>query len=95
MAFQHPLARKAKVWTALTRDGTQQRVLVVATTVVLDPKNKKYRSSLVDRLSNAERAYLADSNEAEWFVLIGGKPKEWKPDWTADVNREPLTLEMV
>jgi hypothetical protein len=94
MAFQHPLARKAKVWTALTRDGTQQRILVVATTVVLDPKNKKYRRSLVDRLSNAAMAYLADSNEAASFVLIGGKPKEWER-WSAAVNREALTLEMV
>ena len=95
MAFEHPLARKAKVWTALSRDGTQQRILGVATTVVLDPKNKKYRRSLVDRLSNAARAYLADTNEAASFVLIGGKPKEWRPDGSAAVNREPLTLEMV
>ena len=95
MAFEHPLARRAGVWTATSGDGTQQRILVVATTVVLDPKNKKYRRSLVDRLSTAARAYLADSNEAEWFVLIDGKPKEWKSDWGAEVNREPQTREMV
>ena len=95
MAFEHPLARRAGVWTATSGDGTQQRILVVATTVVLDPKNKKYRRSLVDRLSTAARAYLADSNEAEWFVLIDGKPKVWKSDWGAEVNREPQTREMV
>jgi hypothetical protein len=95
MAFEHPLARRAGVWTATSGDGMQRRILVVTTTVALDPKDKGYRKSLVDRLSNAARAYLADSNEAGWFVLIGGEPKKWTPYWDALNGRQAQTREMV
>ena len=78
MAFEHPLARRARVWTATSRDGTQQRILVVSTTVTLDPTDQRYRKPLVDRLSSAAGAYLTDSNEAAWFVLINGERKGLK-----------------
>ena len=60
MAFSHPLARGAKVWTAKAHDGSEQRVLVVVTTIPLDPGEKGYKKSLVERLSRAARDYLAD-----------------------------------
>jgi hypothetical protein len=70
MAFSHPLARGAKVWIAKAHDGSEQRVLVVITTIPLDPGEKGYKKSLVERLSRAARDYLADSNEAASFMLM-------------------------
>jgi hypothetical protein len=70
MAFSHPLARGAKVWTARAHDGSEERVLVIVTTIALDPGEKGYKKSLVERLSRAARDYLGDSNEAASFMLI-------------------------
>jgi hypothetical protein len=70
MAFSHPLARGAKVWIAKAHDGSEQRVLVVITTIPLDPGEKGYKKSLVERLSRAARDYLAESNEAASFMLM-------------------------
>ena len=70
MTFSHPLARAAKVWTAKTHDGAEQRVLVIVTTIPLGPDDKGYKKSLVERLSGAARDYLADSNEAASFLLM-------------------------
>ena len=76
MAFSHPLARGAKVWTAKTHDGGEQRVLVIVTTIPLDPGEKGYKKSLVERLSRAARDYLADSNDAASFMLMS-RLRDW------------------
>ena len=76
MAFSHPLARGAKVWTARAHDGSEQRVLVIVTTIALDPGEKGYKKSLVERLSRAARDYLADSNEAPSFLLMS-RLRDW------------------
>jgi hypothetical protein len=76
MSFSHPLARGAKVWTAKTHDGSEQRVLVIVTTIPLEPNEKGYRKSLVERLSRAAREHLASSNEAASFMLIP-RLREW------------------
>ena len=60
MAFSHPLARGAKVWTARAQDGSEQRVLVIITTIPLDPGEKGYKKSLVERLSRGARDYLTE-----------------------------------
>ena len=78
MAFSHPLARSAKVWTAVAFDGGEQRVLVIVTTIELEPNHKGYKKALVERLSRAAREYLADSKEAAAFMLIP-RPRDWKP----------------
>jgi hypothetical protein len=70
MAFSHPLARASKVWTARTHDGAEQRVLVIVTTIPLEPNEKGYKRSLVERLSRAAREYLGDSSEAASFLLM-------------------------
>ena len=77
MTFSHPLARASKVWTARTHDGGEQRVLVIVTTIPLEPNDKGYKKSLVERLSRAARDYLADSNEAALFVLVN-RARDWK-----------------
>jgi hypothetical protein len=77
MAFSHPLARGAKVWTARTQDGSEQSVLVIVTTIPLEPDHEGYKKSLVERLSRAARDYLADSNEAASFLLVN-RLRDWK-----------------
>jgi len=77
MAFSHPLARGAKVWTAKAPDGAEQRVLVIVTTISLEPGNKAYKKSLVERLSRAAHDYLVDSHEASSFLLIS-RLRDWK-----------------
>ena len=76
MAFVHPLARGAKVWTAKSNDGVEQRVLVIVTTIALDPRKKGYKKSLVERLSLAAQEHLANSNEAASFMLIN-RLRDW------------------
>jgi hypothetical protein len=76
MAFSHPLARGAKVWTARAHDGSEQRVLVIVTTIPLDPGEKGYKKSLVERLSRAARDYLADSDEAASYLLMS-RMRDW------------------
>jgi len=77
MSFSHPLARGAKVWTAKAQDGSEQRVLVIVTTIPLEPNDKGYKRSLVERLSRAAHDYLADSKEAASFVLLS-RLRDWK-----------------
>jgi hypothetical protein len=76
MSFVHPLARAAKVWIASGKDDSEQRVLVVVTTVPLDPAHKGYKKSLIEKLSRAVREHLAESKEAESFVLIN-RMRDW------------------
>ena len=76
MSFVHPLARGAKVWTARGKDDSEQRILVVVTTLPLDPGQKGYKKSLVEKLSRAAREHLAESNDAESFVLIN-RLRDW------------------
>ena len=61
MAFIHPLARGAKVWTAKSGDEGEQRILVIVTTIPLDSQHKGYKKSLVEKLSWAAREHLVDS----------------------------------
>lgn len=77
MTFSHPLARHAKVFTAQTHDGEARQILVIVTTVELDPKNERYRKGLVDKLSAAARDYLATSDQVKEFVLMS-RPKDWR-----------------
>jgi hypothetical protein len=80
MAFVHPLARGAKVWTAM-RGDSEQRILVIVTTVPLDPGQKGYKKSLVEKLSRVAREHLAESKDAEAFVLIN-RLRDWNPSRT-------------
>ena len=76
MAFAHPLARAAKIWMARGADDSEQRVLVIVTTIPLDAGQKGYKKSLVEKLSRAARDHLAGSKEAESFVLIN-RLRDW------------------
>ena len=66
------------MWTAKDHDDGERRVLVIATTVPLDPAQKGYKKSLVEKLSRAAREHIAESNEAESFMLIS-RLRDWNP----------------
>ena len=74
--FTHPLARAARVWRARNLDGSEWDVLVIVTTIVLDPNNDRYNDTLVERLSRAANGYLARSSEATAFVLVN-RMRQW------------------
>jgi hypothetical protein len=67
------------VWTARGKDDSEQRVLVIVTTITLDPGQKGYKRSLVDKLSRAAREHLAESKDAELFVLIN-RLRDWNSE---------------
>lgn len=69
--FSHPLARAARVWTAQKQDGSEQPVLVIVTTMELDPANERYKEKLVRKLSRAATEYLAQSFVACAFAIDG------------------------
>jgi hypothetical protein len=75
--FRHPLARAARVLRADGVDGTERLVLVIVTTIELDPKGERYDDRLVERLSRAANGYLALSSEATDFVLVN-PCKNWR-----------------
>jgi hypothetical protein len=77
MGFVHPLSRGAKVWTAIGHDDSEQRILVIVTTIALDSSQKGFKKSLVEKLSRAAREHLAESKEAQAFVLIN-RLRDWK-----------------
>ena len=78
MEFSHPLARGAKVWTAVGNDGSEQRILVIVTTIELEPGHKGFKKSLVERLSRAAREHLAASKEADAYMFVH-RLRDWKP----------------
>ena len=78
MPFVHPLARAARIWTARGADDSEHSVLVIVTTIPLDADHKRYKKSLVEKLSRAARDYIADTKEAGSFVLIN-RLRDWAP----------------
>jgi len=68
--FNHPLARAARVWRAERHDGSKERVLVIVTTMELDPKKNLYKAKLAEKLARAAQEYLAQSSEATSFVIM-------------------------
>lgn len=76
MKFDHPLARNAKVWRFHPQQGEEQDVLVVVTTLELDPENKKYKSDLVDKLKGDAQTFLSDHPKKAAGFLLMNRPKK-------------------
>jgi hypothetical protein len=74
--FSHPLARSARVWSATTKDGAARCILVIVTTIELDPKHDRYSEKLVRKLARAAEEHLGQSSEATGFMLVN-RPKDW------------------
>jgi hypothetical protein len=51
-------------------DGSEQRVLVIVTTMELDPAGGHYKKKLVEKLSQAAAEHLGQSSVASAFVLM-------------------------
>ncbi|HZZ62045.1 MAG TPA: hypothetical protein VFE63_12885 [Roseiarcus sp.] len=64
------------MWTARGKDDSEQSVLVIVTTVKLDPAEKGFKKSLVEKLSRAARNHLEESKEAESFLLVN-RLRDW------------------
>ena len=58
MKFSHPLARGSRLGSVESLDGVAQEVLVIITTLELDPGHKKFKVDNVDRLRRAAREFL-------------------------------------
>jgi hypothetical protein len=87
--FSHPLIRASSVWPAVAPDGKEQRMLVIITTLVLNPATKGYKKALVERLSAAAQEYLSSHpTEASGFILMN-RARDWqsrKPKMDAPVG---------
>jgi hypothetical protein len=58
MKFSHPLARGSRLGSVESFDGRSQEVLVIVTTLELDPRHKKFKVERVERLRSAAREFL-------------------------------------
>lgn len=75
MKFEHPLVRSAKTWRAYPREGEDSDVLVIVTTLELDPEAKKYKPELVDKLRAAARLFLTEHPAKGTGFVLMNKPK--------------------
>ena len=74
--FKHPLARRATLATARLRDGGEQQLLLIVTTLQLDPKGKGFNARNVARLNEAAKAHLAETPNLFGYSLVE-RPKDW------------------
>lgn len=75
MKFSHPLARNARFWVEESIDNGPHDVLVVTTTLELEPGHKKFKRDKIDRLREAAKAYLKENHPKIRRVLIMNPPK--------------------
>lgn len=75
--FTHPLARQAQVWKTEGVTGKEGKILVVVTTLELDPKQKGYKADKFKRLSDAAREWVSHNPDEAGDVLVISKPKTW------------------
>jgi hypothetical protein len=75
-AFKHPLARNATGVKARRREGGDETLLIVLTTLTLDESAKGYSAKNIARLRQAAEAYLADNAEFAGYAIVN-RPKEW------------------
>jgi hypothetical protein len=74
MTFSHPLARAAQVWQANV--GGVRKILIVVTTLELDPHHKRFKKQLVDGLSSAADEFVTASDDVDGYCLIN-RLREW------------------
>jgi hypothetical protein len=75
-AFKHPLARNATSVKARQRDGGEETLLVLLTTLTLDESAKGYNAKNMGRLRQAAEAFLAENAEFAGYAILN-RPKEW------------------
>ncbi len=75
-AFKHPLARKASTAKVRLRDGAEETMLLILTTMELDESSKRFSRKNVERLHDAAKAFLADAQGLAGYAIVN-RPKEW------------------
>jgi len=75
-AFKHPLARRATTATVRRREGGEQTILFIVTTLELDPGDKRFNPKNVNRLQHAAEAFLAEAKQLSGYALVN-RPKDW------------------
>jgi len=75
-AFKHPLARRATTAKARLRDGSEQTLLVILTTLELDESAKGFHARNLERLRHAADAFLAEVEGLAGYTIVN-RPKEW------------------
>jgi len=75
-AFKHPLARKATTAKVRARDGGEQEILVIVTTLELEVAAEGYNPGNVERLHEAAAAFLAETDAVAGYMIVN-RPKEW------------------
>jgi hypothetical protein len=76
-AFKHPLARNATTARQRRRQGEDETVLVIVTTMDLDPNSKAYSRKNFERLDDAAKTYLAEAADVAGYVIVN-RVKEWR-----------------
>ena len=74
MSFSHPLARAARIWPAHLDE--RRYLLVVVTTLELDPHHKNFKKKMVDQLSGAVHEYVKSSDNVDGYCLIN-RMRDW------------------
>ena len=74
--FKHPLARRATTASVRQREGGEETVLVIVTTLELDPAQRRFNQKNVDRLHHAAQAFLGESKELSGYAIVN-RPKDW------------------
>lgn len=77
MKFEHPLARGAQIWTCKFRDGRAEKILVIVTTIELNPEDKRFNKRAHERLSQSAEEFLKNADEISGFVLIN-RLRDWR-----------------
>ena len=75
--FKHPLARASCLRPAVSLDGAKRSILLVVTTLELDPAHEGYKKSFVERLSRAVEHHLSQFPDVAGFVLIN-RLRDWR-----------------
>ena len=70
MKFTHPLARGSRIGSVESLDGRSQEVLVIITTLELDPSHKKFKIDKVDKLRWAAQEYLEKHRPGVRDILL-------------------------
>ena len=70
MKFAHPLSRSARFWVEESIDNGVHDVLVILTTLELDPGHKKFKKDKIDRLREAAKAYLQEHSPSVRRILL-------------------------
>jgi inorganic pyrophosphatase len=75
--FKHPLARRATMAKLRLRDGGEQQILVVVTTLALDAAAKDYNAKNVERLRDAAQTFVKETEPLAGYSLVN-RAKDWE-----------------